>query len=256
MAAAPVLPASPTPTPGSSSGLSEGARITNTFIAPSKTFTDLRRSAAWWGPFLLMVIASVGFVYVAGQKVGFRKAMENQMQSQPKAQARLENLPPDQREQQMEQGAKVTKIIAYAFPVIQLLILLFIAAVMFATFKFAAGADVTFKISLAIVMYASLPGLLKVILAVVSLLAGGNVDSFTFQNPVATNPGYFMNPADSPFLYSLASSLDIFLIWTLILTAIGFTCVSKVKRGTALAIVFGWWAVLTLAGAALGAAFS
>ena len=27
--------------------LSEPARIVNTFIAPSKTFTDLRRSAAW-----------------------------------------------------------------------------------------------------------------------------------------------------------------------------------------------------------------
>ena len=65
-----------------------------------------------------------------------------------------------------------------------------------------------------------------------------------------------MNAADSPLLYSLASSLDIFLIWTLILTAIGFTCLSKVKRGTALAIVFGWWAVLTLTAAALGAAFS
>jgi len=255
--AAPVLPSSPASTPTSQpAALSEGARIINTFIAPSKTFTDLRRSAAWWAPFLLMVIVSVAFVYVAGQRVGFRKAMENQMQSQPKAQARLENLPPDQREQQMEQGAKVTKIIAYAFPAIQLLILLFIAAVMFATFKFAAGADVSFKISLAIVMYASLPGLLRAILAVVSLLAGGNVDSFTFQNPVATNPGYFMNAADSPLLYSLASSLDIFLIWTLILTAIGFTCVSKVKRGAALAIVFGWWVVLTLTGAALGAAFS
>lgn len=65
-----------------------------------------------------------------------------------------------------------------------------------------------------------------------------------------------MNPADSPFLYGLASSLDIFLIWTLVLTAIGFTCVSKVKRGTALAIVFGWWLVLTLAGAGIGSLFS
>jgi hypothetical protein len=37
---------------------------------------------------------------------------------------------------------------------------------------------------------------------------------------------------------------------------IGFTCLSKVKRGTALAIVFGWWAVFTLTAAALGAAFS
>jgi hypothetical protein len=50
--------------------------------------------------------------------------------------------------------------------------------------------------------------------------------------------------------------LDIFLMWTLILTAIGFTCLSKVKRGTALAIVFGWWAGFTPTAAALGAAFS
>src|ERR1700730_6634650 len=98
MAAAPLPPMSaPAATPASAP-FSEGARIVNTFIAPSKTFTDLRRSAAWWAPFLLMVIVSVPFVYVAGQKVGFRKAMENQMQFQPKAQARLENLPPDQRE--------------------------------------------------------------------------------------------------------------------------------------------------------------
>ena len=236
--------------------LSEPARIINTFVAPSQTFTDLRRSAAWWAPFLLMVIFSTAFVYVAGQKVGFRKAMENQMQSQPKTQARLEQLSPEQREQQMQQGAKITKDIAYAFPAIQFVILVIIAAVLFGTFKFAAGANVSFKVALAIVMYASLPGLLRVVLAVVSLLAGASADSFTFQNPVATNPGYFLNPADSPFLYSLASSLDIFLIWTLVLTAIGFTCVSKVKRGTALAIVFGWWAFFTLAASGLGALFS
>ncbi|MGB9074551.1 MAG: hypothetical protein WCC22_18090, partial [Terriglobales bacterium] len=36
--------------------------------APSKTFTDLRRSAAWWAPFLITVIFSVAFVYVVDQK--------------------------------------------------------------------------------------------------------------------------------------------------------------------------------------------
>jgi hypothetical protein len=65
-----------------------------------------------------------------------------------------------------------------------------------------------------------------------------------------------MSPAGSVLLYNLASALDIFMIWTLVLTAIGFTCVSKVKRGTAYAVVFGWWAFFTLAGAAAGAAFS
>jgi hypothetical protein len=43
MTAATVTPI-PEPAP-----LSEFERIIDTFIAPSKTFTDLRRSAAWWG---------------------------------------------------------------------------------------------------------------------------------------------------------------------------------------------------------------
>jgi hypothetical protein len=46
------------------------------------------------------------------------------------------------------------------------------------------------------------------------------------------------------------------MIWTLVLTAIGFTCVSKIKAGTAYAVVFGWWAVLTLAVTGLSAAAS
>jgi Yip1 domain len=254
MAAAPVLPASPsTPEPAP---LSEAARIVNAFIAPSKTFTDLRRSAAWWGPFLLMVVVSTVFVYTAGQKIGFRKIMENQMQSQPKAQERLEKLPADQREQQMEAGAKFTGIISYVFPVISLIIWLIIAGALFGTFKFAAGADVSFGVSLAIVVYAGLPLMVKTLLALLSVVAGMSPDSFSFQNPVATNPGYFMNPSDNVFLYSLASGVDIFMIWTLALTAIGFTCVSKVKRGTSFAIVFGWWAFFTLAGAALAGGFS
>ena len=101
MAAAPVVPASPAPTP-QPAPLSQGARIIDTFIAPSKTFTDIRRSAQWWAPFLLMVVMSTIFVYTAGQKIGFHKIVENQMQSQPKAQERFEKMTPEQREGQIK----------------------------------------------------------------------------------------------------------------------------------------------------------
>jgi hypothetical protein len=254
MATAP-LPPVDVPAP-ESAALSQTARIVDTFVAPSKAFTDLRRSSAWWAPFLLMIIVSTGFVYTAGQKVGFRKVMENQMQAQPKAQARLDDLPADQREQRLEAGAKVTAIISYTFPAITLIFWLVIATALFATFKVGAGADVSFKVSLAIVVYAGLPLLLKTALAWLSVAAGMSPDSFSFQNPVATNPGYFMSPGGNVFLYDIATGIDIFMIWTLVLTAIGFTCVSKVKRGTSYAIVFGWWVVFTVLGAALGSAFS
>jgi len=236
--------------------LSQAARIVNTFIAPSKTFADLRRSASWWAPFLLVAIVSTVFVYTVDQKIGFRKVTENQVQMSPKQSAQLDKLPADQREKQMEQRTIGTKYVSYFFFVFPLIIWLIVGAVLYGTFKFAAGADVSYKVSLAIVVFAGLPGLLKTLLATLSVVAGMSPDSFSFQNPVATNPGYFMNPADNVFLYSVMTSIDIFLIWTLVLTAIGFTCVSKVKRGTAFAIVFGWWAVFSVAGAAFAAMVS
>ncbi|HXY02282.1 MAG TPA: hypothetical protein VEI49_01840, partial [Terriglobales bacterium] len=145
---------------------------------------------------------------------------------------------------------------SYSYPIVILIWNLLIAAILFATFKFAASADIKFKTAVAIVMYSSLPLLVKTLLATVSVAAGAAADSFTFQNPVATNPGYFLNPADSHFLYSFATAMDIFMFWTLIVTAIGFSCVSKVKRSTALAIVFAWYFVFALGSSSLGALFS
>jgi len=254
MAAIPVPPMpDPTVQPAS---LSEPARIIDTFFAPSKTFTDLTRNASWWAPFLITAVVSLLFVYVVDQKVGFRKVAENQIQSQPKQADRIERLPADQREKTMQQQVTFTRIFSYAFFVFILIWYAIVAAVLLATMKFGASAEVKYKTLFALVMYAGLPGLLKSLLAIVSLLAGVSSDGFTFQNPVATNPGYFVDRAAHPVLASLLTSFDIFTIWVLTLTAIGITCISKVKRGTAFAIVFGWFAVVVLIGVAFTAAFA
>ena len=244
------------PVPEAAPPLSQGQRIINTFIAPSKTFADLRRDASWWLAFVLMSLVSLLFVYVVDQKIGFRKVAENQLQMSPKGAARMEQLPPEDRNRQMQQQATVFRYFSYGYPGVILIWNLLIAAILFATFKFAAGADVKFKVALAIVMYASLPLIIKSLLAMLSVGAGASADSFTFQNPIASNPGYFINPADSRWLYSLGTALDIFMLWTLALTAIGFSSVSKVKRSTALLIVFGWYLFFVLASTGLGAVFS
>lgn len=254
MAAAPNSPSpisSPEPLP-----LSEGTRLIDTFIAPSKTFADIRHSANWWAPFLLLSVVALAFFYLVDQKIGTRKLVENQIQASPRATRQMEQLSADQRNQAIARQAAGTRYFLYGYPVIILLFNLIIAAVLFATFKFAASSAVKFKWAFAIVMYASLPLMLKTVLAMVSVAAGADPDSFNLQNPVATNPGYFLNQANAPFLYSVCTAIDIFMIWTLFITAIGFTCVSKVKRSTALAIVFGWYIVFTLAAAGFGAAFS
>jgi hypothetical protein len=203
-----------------------------------------------------MAMVSLLFVYVVDQKIGFRKVVENQMQLAPKQADRLERLPADQRQTILQRQVTYTRIISYAYFVVTLARNAIVAAVLLATLKFGAGADVKYKTLFALVMYASLPQVLKSLLAILSLVAGVSSDAFTFQNPVASNPGYFIDPAASPVLYSLLTGLDIFTIWTLALTAIGITCISKVKTGTAFAVVFGWFGVALLLGAGFAAAFA
>jgi len=227
--------------------LSEPARLVDTFIAPGKTLADVKRVSRWWSPFIVLTIASYALIVVAGQRVGWEQITENGLRMSPKQAARLEAVPAEQRPAAMERAVKFTRIISYAFPIaFNLPFLLIVSAILMASFNFGAGAEIPYRTALGVVTYSNLPGVLKALLAIVSLLAGANPEGFNFQNPVATNPGYFMDPVASPMLFRLASGLDVIVIWILVLNALGFAAVSKLKRGTTFAVVFGWYIALTL----------
>jgi hypothetical protein len=236
--------------------LSEGQRLAYTFFAPSRTFTDLRRSASWWAPFLIIAIVALLFIYVVDQKVGFRKVVDNLIQSQPAQAERIDQLPPDQKQKVMQRQVTWTRILSYATPIFALAIYAIAAGILLATLNFGAGAELKFKTLFALYIYASLPSVLKALLGILSLLAGVSIDGFNIQNPVATNPGYFIDANGSAVLRALLTPLDVFSLWTLVLAAIGITCISKVKLGTAFAIVFGWFGVVVLARVAIAAIFS
>jgi hypothetical protein len=236
--------------------LSQGARIINTFIAPSKTFTDLRRSASWWAPWLLLSIIGIAFMLVVNRQIGFEQVARNQVAISPRATAQIDQLPPDQQAKQMRIRAAFTRYIGYGIPVLNLLVFLMIAVVLWATFKIAGAADLSFGKAYAIVVYGSLPGLIGILLGIGSLFAGMDKEGFNINNPSATNPAYFMDPAGGIFLYGMASALDIFIIWNIVVMGIGFACNSKVKRSTAIIIVAVLYVIYKLATSGLAAAFS
>jgi hypothetical protein len=248
MAAAPIS-AAPS-IPPESAPLSQAARIANTFIAPSKTFTDLRRSASWWVPWLLMAIVGLFFVYAMDRQVTFEQIARNEVARNPKTVEQLDKLTPEQRAKQMSFATSLTRDISYATPAVQLIAFVVIAGVLIGTFNLAAGASISFKTMLAIVIYGSLPSIISGLLGVVSLFAGVDPAGFNVRNPVATNPAYFMDPSGSKFLYSMASALDVFVLWSVVLMGIGIACNSKVKRGTAIGLILAWYLVYKMAGAA------
>jgi|SRR5215468_747304 len=228
-------------------GLSEPQRIVNVFISPSTTFADIRRTARWWVPFLLISIFAYLLVFTVRQKVGWEQVTENQMKLNPKAVERMDQLSPEQRARQMSIAVKVTKIISYCIPVVVLIIDLLVALVLMATFNFGVGTEITFGQSLAIIMYAGVVGIVKSSLAVITLFAGSNVEAFNFSNPVGTNPAYYMSVVDvAPWLYRMCSWFDIVTIWSFILIGIGFAVVGRKKISTGIAVMAGWFLVLVL----------
>jgi hypothetical protein len=234
--------------------LSQGERVIDTFVAPSKTFSDIRRSATWWVPWLLMAIASLALVTVVDKKLGMEKVVENQMALSPKQAEKLDQLPPDQRASQIQTIVKFNRAVAYSYPVVAVIVVAVIAAVLLGTFNFGLGAHLSFHQCMAISMYASLPGIIKALIAILAISVGGG-EAFTFQNPVASNLGALVDPSPH-FLYSIATSLDIFTIWILVLTGLGYACVTKLKTGTCMAVIFGWWVIVVLGGAGIGALFA
>jgi hypothetical protein len=234
--------------------LSQVERVVDTFVAPTKTFIDLRRSANWLVPALLLVLSTLALVWVADTKIGFQRIFDNQTATQPKVAERLDKLSPEERATQMEKILKINRVVSYFSPVIVLVFLLIVAAVLLGTFNFGLGAELTFHQCAAVVMYTSLTGIIKMLLAILVIFMGV-ADNFTFQNPIASNLSGLVDPS-SHFLYSLLMSIDVFTIWTLLLAGIAFACLTKVKRGTCLGIVFGWWVVFIVGTSALSAAFA
>jgi Yip1 domain len=251
MSAAPVLPTSTSPLP--EVRLSEGARIINTFIAPSRTFSDLRRNASWWAPWIILSLVSVAFMYTISRQVGFEQVSRNQIAHSSRAE-RFDRLPPEQQARQLQISSKFIAVLGYGNPALVLLFLLIETAVLWATFKVAAGVETSFKTAYAIIMYAALPGVIGAILAIISLFAGVSPEAFDINNPAGTNLAYYLDPETTGrFVRGMASAVDVFTWWSIVLIGIGFACTSKVKRSTAITIVAVWFVLFKLLTSGLAA---
>ena len=257
MYAAPVPPTAPEP---AGPGLSEPQRLMNVFIAPSKTFADLQRNPSWWVPWLISAVFTLIFSVVAVQKVDMTRFVQEQIDHSPRAQKRLENLTPEQRAQGVAIQATITKVGFYVAPIITLLLGLIVAAVLMAVYNFVLGAEVPFQRAMAVIFYAGLPGILATILLIVSFLASADPSTIDIsRNPMPTNPAFFLDPEGNKVLYGLASAIDIFRIWGVVLLGLGFSAASsnkKPNRATSITTAFVCYGILVLIGIGFKVAFS
>lgn len=226
--------------------LSQGERVIDTFIAPSKTFTDILRNRSWWLPFLLSVIVTYGYAFALQTQVGWDTIASNAIKQDAKAAERMANAPAEQQATIQRFTVASLKYGMWATPLLFLLGTAVVALVLWGTINFLFGGRAIFGTVFAVWMYGTLPLLILTILTVVTLFAGMDKEAFNINNPVGTNLGFYLPPETAPWLMKLASAIDVFWLWAMFLVGIGLAIVAKVKKSAGLAAVFGWWVLIQI----------
>jgi hypothetical protein len=235
--------------------LSQWQRVANIFTAPSKTFQDIKNgNRSWWMPLIIFTVFAYLLFAVVYTRIGIQQVVDNQIHLSPSSEARLAQASPAQRETSNKISVGITEAAFIANPVFVMVGVALMSLVIWGTINFAFGGRATFGGIFAMWMYATLPSIIKSILGMVTILAGMAPESFNIKNMAPTNLGAFLDPIETnKALYSIASSIDIITIWTLILLGIGTSIIAGVKRTSGYIAVFGWWVVVVLIGAGIAA---
>jgi len=237
-------------------GMGELARLTGVFFEPGKTFADVAQRPSWFVPMLLTVLFGLIFCAMVGQRVGWDNVVQQQMEK------KMATMSPEQREQAMKSAdlsKKITPIIAYTAAVIGPAIAYLISAlVLLGIVAGILSAPVKFKQIFAVMCYSGLVGVVAVVLMVVVIFLKKNPADFDIQHPLAFNLGALMDPNGSKFMLAVASSLDVFTFWKILLIAVGLKAAAgkKLSFGGALFAVLLPWVVLVLIGATFAGMFS
>jgi Yip1 domain len=233
--------------------LSEPSRIANVYLDPKKAFADIAARPRWIVPIVLMALAALIFIYCFSTHVGwetyFRKIAETN--------TRMQQMPPEQRETALQMQIKFGPIFGYIFGVLAVPVsALVVAGVMLLIIKMMGGS-LRYKQMFAISVYSMLPALIFTALAIIVMYLKAPED-FNLQNPLFFNIGAAMEPPPNSgkFIYSLATSIDLFTFWQMALMAVGISvAIRKWSFSKALTAVVTPWIIWVLAKSAWAAMF-
>jgi Yip1 domain len=251
--ASPVIPSSEPPKPVSSLG-----RIFGVIFSPQPTFESIVRRPTWVLPLVLIILVSALVVFVFSQRVGWRGFMERQNQTNSRLQKQMESMTPEQREQMLETQTKYAAIFGYVGVVLGIFVsAIVVAAVLLAAFNLVGGAKVSFKTSLAIVAHSWVPSIIGGMLGILIIFLK-DPSTVDIQHLVAANAGAFL-PDDAPkWQETLLTSFDLFIFWSMILMAIGYSATDpkKIPWGKALGTIVVVWLLYVMVKVGITAAFS
>lgn len=229
-----VVAATPAP-----KGLSLPQRVWGILTSPRETFADVVARPRWFGMMALVILVTVvctgGFLFTdVGKQAWLDQAVRSNesfgMQVTDEAYAQMEK---------MAQWAPA--LTAVNLLIFQPLVTLVMAGILFAVFNAALGGDSSFKQTFAVVVHTSA-------ITVVQQLFVTPLNFVRESMTSATNLAVFLPMLDENSLVAkLLGTVDLFIVWWVVLLAIGLSVLYRRKTGpiaTGLFVVYGIIAVI------------
>jgi hypothetical protein len=227
--------------------MSTPSTLTGIFFEPGRTFEALRRRPRFLVVGLILLALTIGVTALVFQRIDMGQYIRDKMEQNPRN--------AQQTEEQKELGVKIGKIIGAVGIPASVPITLAAGAALYLLGVMAFGGSISYKGSLAVWAYSSLPpAILGTIIAILVLFLK-SADQIDPEHLLVTNPGAFMPTGTSPVLVSLLSQFDILRFYGLFLAAIGLRKVAKISSGSAWGIVLGFFLIRAILGIASAAIF-
>jgi hypothetical protein len=213
-------------------------RLTGVWFSPGETFAEVGRGPRALIPTLLLIALVATGSYLLIERYGYENIVKETIDGMVSA----GYLAPEKAGEAIQQSMAPNVVAGYKFqscaiPAISILIAALIMSAFFRILVIIKGAQGTFKQLYSVTAYAFLAISLvhtAVLLITIYLKDPGDLDLY---NPVASNLGALapMMVVGLPkFVVRLLSYVDVFVVWRLIILAIGYSAITrKMKIGAA-----------------------
>lgn len=219
------------------------SRVIGVITAPRATFEKVVAAPRVGG--MLALIAVVSGLCVGGLLMT-EKGQQSWIDQQVEAQEAWRGQPmSDQQYEQVRKMAPIAGYLAFGqflfmFPIMALIF----SGILYAIFNALMGGNATFKQVMAVVVHSQVISMLAMVIGMPLAYAKGSMTG-------ATNLAVLLPMLDeSSFLARFLGMMDLFLIWWLVVLAIGLSVLYRRKTSSIATILFGIYIVIALGVAA------
>lgn len=219
------------------------SRFVGIITAPRATFESVVAHPKWLGMYVLTAaIMAFGAALPMTTEAGKQAAVDQQVSG-------MESFGMQVSDEMYEQMRQRTAFLPYqtagSIIIFGIIMSLLMAAILWAVFNAAMGGEATYKKILAIVIHGS-------VISALGQLFTGPINYFRGAVTSATSLGAVLPMLDDQsFIGRLAGMLDIFIIWWLIVLAIGLAVLYRRKTQPIFITLFGVYAVIIVTIAAI-----